>query len=79
MLNGKRKSYFGCDQSSVHHVWPQFYPRVQLDYKCEIFINVANLPPKDVCFYPRLLEIEDFFIESTKFLTENLFLFILDR
>ena len=50
-----RKSYIGCDQSSVHHVWPQFYPRVQLDYKCEIFINVANLPPKDVCFYPRLL------------------------
>ena len=50
-----RKSYIGCDQSSVHHVWPRFHPKVQLDYRCEIFINVANLPSEDVSFHPSFL------------------------
>lgn len=41
-----KQSSIGCDQSSLHHVFPEFYPEVMLDYGCCIFLNIS-LPHED--------------------------------
>lgn len=42
----------GCDQSTMQCTFPSFYPRIQIDYKCEIFQNLAYNHPNDVGFLP---------------------------
>lgn len=39
---------FNCDQSVVHGALKYFYPRVQLDYGCRIFNNIALIDPKEI-------------------------------
>jgi len=36
-----KRSSIGCDQSSLHHIFPEFYPNVMLDYRCQIFLNIS--------------------------------------
>lgn len=38
----------GCDQSSVHCLFEQFYPDVQLDYGCDLFFNIARIDATDM-------------------------------
>jgi hypothetical protein len=41
-----KESSIGCDQSSLHHIFSEYYPEVMLDYGCEIFFNIS-LPEED--------------------------------
>lgn len=43
-----RRSSIGCDQSSLHCLFREFHPRVQLDYNTEAFFNIANIDPQDI-------------------------------
>lgn len=50
-----RSSSIGCDQSSIHHIFSKFFPKVQLDYDCVIFQNIANINKNDISIVPKFL------------------------
>lgn len=50
-----RKSSIGCDQSSLHHIFPHFHPRVSLDYRCEVFLNISNARKDELTWMHPLL------------------------
>lgn len=45
-----REDGIGCDQSTMQHTFPKFYPRLQLDYFCKVFQTLAWASPDDVGF-----------------------------
>lgn len=39
---------YNCDQSVVHGVFKKYYPKIQLDYNCDIFFNISFAEEKDL-------------------------------
>lgn len=51
-----KRSSIGCDQSSLHYIFPEFYPDVKLDYNCDIVVNASISDGLDLKFeYPEML------------------------
>ena len=50
-----RMKLFNCDQSVVHSVFKKYYPKVQLDYFCKIFFNIALINPNEIKIANKLL------------------------
>jgi hypothetical protein len=46
---------FNCDQSVVHSMFQKYYPKVKLDYNCEVFFNIANISEHELSFHNKIL------------------------
>lgn len=39
---------YNCDQSVVHGMFKKYYPKIQLDYNCDIFFNISFIKSNEL-------------------------------
>lgn len=39
---------YNCDQSVIHGMFKKYYPKIQIDYNCDIFFNISFVKDQDL-------------------------------